>query len=252
MSKKAKKTKSFFNSPGVRLVLAIAIPIIVILIVIMIIVLLKPEEVREPRLVLDNFAEMLPEVPEDTERRIEEKLYTQVMESGVSEVPESGAMIRDGSVNRFTIRDEFYVGDFIVDIAEVEQSYIMEYYYGQLDDKKEIEASTSVMVYCVEDPDEVIYEDFVCRAGRDYVRPDPIQYVLPQEFSNYSLSYTYSLTSESGYAVVVTYDPPESVYLSGKLEAFENEKMGEIREYLMEAGMDPDDYEFIVKYKIVE
>ena len=129
MSKKKNNIKSFFGSSGVRLVLAVTIPIIVILIVIMIIVLLKPEEVRGPRLVIDNFAEMLPEVPGSTEQRIEERLYAQVMESGVSEVPESGAMIREGSVDDFTIRNEFYVGDFIVDIAEVEQSYIMEYYY---------------------------------------------------------------------------------------------------------------------------
>ena len=252
MNKKSNELKKFFSSPGVRLILILTIPIVVVLIGIMIYVLSRPDEVVEPVLVIDNFAEVLPEVPEDTERRIEEKLYTQVMESGVSEVPESGAMIREGSVDGFTIRDGFYVGDFIVDIAEVEQSYIMEYYYGQLDDKQETEGSASVMVYCIEDPDEVVYEDFICRANHDFVKPDPIQYILPQVFSDYNLSYTYSLTSESGYAVVVTYNPPESVYLSGKLEEFENEKMSAIREYLTEAGVDPDDYEFIVKYKIVE
>ena len=252
MSKKPNEFRKLFSSPGVRLVLVIAIPVIVILIGIMIYVLSRPDDVVEPVLVIDNFSEMLPEVPETTKRQIEERLYVQVAESGVSEVPESGAMIREGSVDGFTIRDEFHVGDFIVDITEVEQSYIMEFFYGRLDGKQETEGSASVTTYCIENPDEVIYEDFMCQANRDFVKPDPIQYILPQEFSDYSLSYTYSLTSESGYAVVVTYDPPESVYLSGKLEEFENEKMGEIRQYLTEAGVNPDDYEFIVKYKIVE
>ena len=252
MVKKSGDVKNLFSSPGVKLVLALAIPVIVILVVIMVYMLLRPEEVVEPVLVIDNFAEVLPEVPKDTEERIEEKLYTQVMESGVSEVPESGAMIREESVDGFTVRDEFYVGDFIVDIASVQQSYIVKYYYGELEGQYEMEASASVMLYCIEDPDEVIYKDFVCRAGRDFVKPDPIQYILPRDFSDYSLSYTYSLTSESGYAVVVTYDPPESVYLSGKLEEFENEKMDEIRQYLTESGVNPDDYEFVVRYKIVE
>ena len=252
MTRKNVDTRNTFSSPGVKLVLALAIPVIVILIIIMVYMLLKPEEIIEPRLTIDNFAEVLPEVPEDTEKQIEEKLYVQVAESGASEVPESGAMIRDGSVDGFTIQNEFHVGDFIVNIASVQQSYIVKYYYGELEGQYEMEASASVMLYCIEDPDEVIYKDFVCRAGRDFVKPDPIQYILPRDFSDYSLSYTYSLTSESGYAVVVVYDPPESVYLSGKLEEFENEKMDEIREYLMGMGVNPDDYEFVMKYKIVE
>ena len=252
MNKKENGVREFFNSAGVKLVLMLVIPVVVLLVAIMIYMLKRPEVVVEPRLTIDNFSEMLPEVPVETEKIIEEKLYNYVFDSGVEEVPNDGAMIRDGSVDGFTIRDEFYVGDFIVDIDSVQQSYIMEYYYGKLDGEAEAEGAASVMVYCIEDPEEVIYEDFVCDANRDFVKPDPIQYILPREFEDYELSYTYSLTSESGYAVVVTYDPPESIYLSGKVEEFENESMGKIREFLTESGVEPDRYEFVVKYKIVE
>ena len=252
MNQKKKGFGKIFESTGVKLVLAFTIPVIVLLIIIMVYMLTRPEEIVEPRLVIDNFSEMLPDVSKETEQRIEERLYNYVAESGVEVIPEDGAMIREGSVDGFTIQEKFHVGDFIVDIAEVEQSYIIEYYYGQLEDKQETEGSASVMVYCIEDPDEVVYATFVCKANRDFVKPDPIQFILPQAFSDYSLSYTYSLTSESGYAVVITYDPPESVYLSGKVEEFENKTMDEIREYLTRLGLEPDRYEFVSKYKIVE
>lgn len=251
MSNKRDEFKKYLDSSGVRIVIALAIPVIMILVIIMFYLLSRPEVVVEPTLAIDNFSEMLPNVPLDTERLIEEKLYSQVELSGVSSVPEDGATIREGSVDGFAIRD-FHVGDFIVDIASVQQSYIMKYYYGELEEQRETEGDTSVMVYCIENPDEVIYNDFACKANRDFVKPDPIQYILPQVFEGYSLTYTYSLTSESGYAVVVTYDPPESIYLSGKVEEFENESMGKIREFLTGAGVNPDDYEFVIKYKIVE
>lgn len=252
MSKKKNEVKEFFNSPGVKLVMIIAMPMIAILLLIMIFTITRLDIVGGPRLVIDDFAEELPEVPEDTRRRIEEKLYAQVEESGVSVVPEDGAMIREGSIDGFAVQRDLYVGDFIVDIDVVQESYIIKYYYGELNGGYELEASASVMLYCIENPDEVIYGDFQCLANHDYVKPDPIQYVLPREFEDYILSYTYSLTSESGYAVVVTYDPPESIYLSGRVEEFENESMGKIREFLIESGVEPDRYEFVVKYRIVE
>ena len=251
MQKKSQVGKGYLDSPGIRLILAVAIPVILILILIMIYIVTKPEVATEKRLMINNFGELLPEVPVETEYRIERKLYEQVAESGEKELPTEGAMIRAESVDGFMIQNSFHVGDFVVDIASIEQSYIVKYYYGELKGQNEMEALASVMIYCIEDPEEVKYRDFECKANNDYVKPDAIQYVVPRVFAGYELSYTYSLTSESGYAVVITYDPPESVYLTGRLEEFENESMDEIREYLSQAGVRPDDYEFITKYKIV-
>ena len=39
---------------------------------------------------------------------------------------------------------------------------------------------------------------------------------------------------------------------SGVWEEFENESMGKIREFLTGAGINPDDYEFVIKYRIIE
>ena len=75
MKKKNQLGKGFWESPGVKLVLAIAIPVIAILILIMIYMIMKPETMVESRLVIDNFGELLPEVPAETEHRIEERLY---------------------------------------------------------------------------------------------------------------------------------------------------------------------------------
>ena len=252
MSKNGSEIQKYLQSPGLRAVLFLTVPIIVILIIIMFVVILQPGRIEELRLVIDNIEEVLPDVPSETVHLIEEKLYMQVLESGVDMVPEDGAIIRENSWDGFTIQDKLYVGDFIVDIASVDQSYIMSYYYGELPDNNEMESAASVMTYCIEDPSEIIYVDFECRANHDFAKPDPIQYILPRLFDGYSLSYTYSLTSDSGYAIVVTYNPPESVYLDGKVEEFENESMSKIRSFLIQEGLDPERYEFVSKYEIVE
>ena len=250
MNKKERGIKKYLQSPGVKVVLALAIPIIIILILIMIYVLSQPETIVESRLVIDNFEVELPDVPSETRRRIEERLYSQVELSGVGSVPEDGAVIREGSVDGFTIQ-ELHVGDFIVDIDSVKQSYIAEYFYGSLEGMNEMEREASATLYCIEEPELVKYPDFRCKANRDFVKPDAVSYLLPKEFDGFTADYTYSLSSKSGYAVVVEYDPSESVYMSGRVEAYKTEKMNELKEYLKKAGVDPDAYEYIEKFKIV-
>ena len=241
-----------YDTPGVRMVLLIAGVMIVLLVLILVYMIIKPGEVVKPRIRIDNFAEVLPKVPEKTKQSIEERLYEQVamtVKEGAT-VPESGAMIRKGTIDGLSVKNSFVAGDFVVDMGAVEQSYIVEYYYGRLEEMNEIEGDAAVELYCIEDPELVIY-DFKCLAKRDFVKPDAISFLLPKMFDDYALSYTYSSTSESGYAVVVEYDPSESVYMSGKVGEFKAEKMAEIREYIEKAGLDPDEYEYIEKFKVV-
>lgn len=252
MEEMIKKIRKTFATPGVGLIMLIVVPVIVVLIIVIVYLVVSPSEIMEPGIIINNFEEVLPDVPNGTRKRIEERLYATVEESGIKDVPEEGAMIRLGSNDGFALQGTFHVGDFIVDIGAVQQSYIVKYFYGYMVGENETEPSASATLYCIEDPSQMIYADFDCKANRDYTRPDPVQYVLPYETDSYALTYTYSLTSASGYAVVVTYNPPEEVYLEGRLEQFENESMGEIYSYLTGAGVNPDDYEFIYKYKIVE
>lgn len=243
----------FFKAPGMKIVAGVAGAVIVALVLILIYMVNQPDVVEASKIAIDNFDEMVPGVPKDTKDEIEEELYTYVRNS-VSEdtlVPESGAMIRPGTVDGFTVSGTLHVGDFIVDIDAVKQSYITEYFYGGLEGMNEMEREASVTLYCIEEPDLVKYPDFRCEANRDYVKPDAIVYLLPKQFDGFEADYTYSLTSESGYAVVVEYDPPESVYMSGQVETYKAEKMNELKEYLKKAGLDPDAYEYIEKFKIV-
>ena len=243
----------FFRAPGMKIVAGVAGAVIVALVLILIYMINQPEVVEAPKIVIDNFDEMISGVPKDTKDKIEEELYTYVQNS-VSEntlVPESGAMIRSGTVGGFTVSDTLHVGDFIVDIDSVKQSYIAGYFYGSLEGMNEMEREASATLYCIEEPELVKYPDFRCKANRDFVKPDAISYLLPKEFDGFTADYTYSLSSKSGYAVVVEYDPSESVYMSGRVEAYKTEKMNELKEYLKKAGVDPDAYEYIEKFKIV-
>lgn len=254
MKKAQKGHKRLMEKPGVRIVLALAIVIIAVLVVVLIYVAMQPVAEDESRLVIDNFEEVLPEVPEETREAIEERLYLQVDGTLVEgqTIPTSGAMIRKGSEESFNIKQEFYGGDFIVDIPVLEQSYITEYHYGQLEGLNETEVSGAVGFYCIENPDLVIYPNFRCDAMRDFVKPDPIQYILPISMDRCEVSYTYSMSASSGYAVILTLNPTEVTYRSGKVDSFRNEKMAEVRGYIQKSGLNPDDYEYIVKYKIVE
>lgn len=245
--------QDLFQTPGMRIVAAVVGVVIVGLVLILIYMINQPEIVEEPKIVIDNFAEEEPEIPQATRNEIEEKLYSYVAES-ISEneaVPKAGAMIRAGTADGFTVDDTLHVGDFIIDIDSVEQSYIVEYFYGQIEGMNEMEGDASVTLYCIEEPDLIKYPDFRCQANRDFVKPDAISYVLPKVFDGFIADYTYSASSESGYAVVVEYDPPESVYMSGQVGTYKTEKMNELKEYLKKAGLNPDRYEYIEKFRIV-
>ena len=254
--KQKRDSQKFWNEPGVKLVLALVLPVIIVLIIVLIYFLSQPVVDSEGRIVIDNFDEVLPAVPNDTRNAIEERLYLQVDGSLTSGqvIPESGAMIREGSNEGFAVKDEFHVGDFIVDIPDVQQSYIVEYRYGELNMEglNETEVAGTVAFYCIENPDLVRYSNFRCDAMRDFVKPDPIQYILPVNIDRCELSYTYSTSSTSGYAVILTLNPTETTYRNGQVEAFRNDKMAEVREYIQKSGLNPDNYEYIVKYKIVE
>lgn len=246
-------TREFFKEPGVRMVTAIVLVVIVALIVILVYLLVKPEPVEEPKIRIDNFSELLPNVPEVTHRKIEEELYLYVSDALPSdeETPSSGALIREGTIDGFRILDEFHVGDFIVDIDSVQQSYIVEYHYGQLDGMQETEYEASVLMFCVENQELIKYPDFKCQANRDFTKPNAIQYVLPKEFDGFIANYTYSISSISGYAVVLEFNPPESVYESGSFESYKSEKTSELKNYLEKMGLDPNNYEYIEKFRIV-
>ena len=253
VAKQQKSTHDLFKEPGVRIIIGLTLIVIVILIAILLYLLAKPQLIEEPRIRIDNFSEFLPNVPEVTHRRIEEELYSYVSNAMQpnEEIPSSGALIREGTINGFDILDSFHVGDFIVDIDSVQQSYIAEYHYGRLDGMEETEYEASVSMFCIEDPELIKYPSFKCEANRDFTKPNAIQYVLPKVFDGFIANYTYSIASVSGYAIVLEFNPSESVYKSGKVEAYKAEKTKELKEYLQKMGLDPDDYEYIEKFRIV-
>ena len=258
ISNTIQKIRNFLNQPFARYGLLFFIVTALFAVIIVLVMNANHIEV-EPSLTINNFQEVLPNMPKNSRTIVEQKLYAQVKKSlkDNEKMPTSGALIRKESLYSFDVGGTLFSGDFIVDIDSVHQSYIIKYFYGGLDGEGEIESSAAVEFYCLTSQDKELYQDFECRKNNlaltDFTHDTPIVYLLPKNFSNqrYSLSYAPSTTSSSGYAVVIEFDPPEAVYLSGNLEDFVDEKMILIRSWLKENNMDPDDYEFIIKYKIV-
>ena len=243
------KLRNFFQSPGARLALYLTVPTIIVAFIIILVT--SRTTPSDPTLSIDNFSEVLPDVPEISRRAIEEKLYQEVA-AQVTPTPTSGALIRENSTYSFTLKPSFTVGDFIVDVESVQQSYRIKYFYGELEGSQETELSASVQLFCLA-ASEVIYENSVCPLSSDFSRSDPIEYLLPKDFpaDRYSLESTYSTTSSSGFRIIITLDPPESVYLSGETDAFEKETYEKVAEFLKTNGLDPENYEYFYKYKVV-
>ena len=224
------------------------------LFVVVILVLLVQSFMKEKAYVeMENQSVSEYNIPKNAEEFISENIWIAIRNNvaDVSKNDIKDVTIREGTYEETKNDDGTISANFIVDIDSVKQSYIAEYFYGSLEGMNEMEREASATLYCIEEPELVKFPDFHCKANRDFVKPDAISYLLPKEFDGFTADYTYSLSSKSGYAVVVEYDPSESVYMSGRVEAYKTEKMNELKEYLKKAGVDPDAYEYIEKFKIV-
>lgn len=188
--------------------LIIAVGLVIVLAAISIIPNIRFGANDGSRVRIGNWGEMEVQVPEDTRKVIEETLYEQVgMNMDGKNIPSSGAKIRIGT-QRFVKTDVgIMVSDFIVDIPGIEQSYIMQYFYGDgsadlqmaFNDGQELEIGASVVSYCITDQDSIIYPDFKCQDKYGAYDSDRLinafyfRFILP-----------HTLTLSSGEEAVVT------------------------------------------------
>lgn len=151
------------------------------------------------RLRIDNWREALPSVPESTRIRVEEVLRNQVSVNLDGNVPSSGAKIRVGSQKTIEANGGLVLGDFIVDIPDIQQSYIIQYFYGNdsgstyvgINNGQEFEESASVAAYCITNQEDIIYPDFACRDGS----------VLSNSDTSISIFYVSFLSSQAEISV---------------------------------------------------
>lgn len=168
-----------------------------------------------PKLTIKNWETTLPQVPENSRTRIEERLYSQVVMNLTENVPTSGGEIRDGSTTEVDVRDNFTVGDFIVDIPSIEQSYIIQYFYGELDGEQETEMAASVRTYCITDENNMIYDSFACKD--DYGARDSEKFIQNFYFG-YVLPHTEVLPNSKNAVVTMEYMDGGAIRLNISVE----------------------------------
>lgn len=238
MTERLDKIREFFAEPGHRLAIYFVIPVIMVAII-AVVAIVKNNSESKPMMRINNFAKLLPDVPESTRDRIEVLLYEKVEHSGASNIPTSGAMIEADSIDSFTLQTSFTVGEFVVKIDPLDVSYRVQYFYGQLENANETEGEASVSIYNMDD--------------YDYEKIEPIRYLLPVSFEKdrYSLASTVSIKSKSGYAVIITLDPSEYTYRNGNLESFKTDVTEKAREFFKHNNLNLDDYEIFYRYKVI-
>ncbi len=238
MTERLDKIREFFAEPGHRLAIYFVIPVIVVAIIAVVAIVMNNSE-SKPKIRIDNFAKLLPDVPESTRNRIEVLLYEKVEHSGASNIPTSGAMIEADSIDSFMLQTSFTVGEFVVKIDPLDASYRVQYFYGQLENANETEGEASVSIYNMDD--------------YDYEKIEPIRYLLPISFTSdrYSLNSTVSVKSKSGYAVIVTLNPSKDAYLNDSLDSFKAGVTEKVRNFFSHNGLNLDDYEIFYRYKVI-
>ena len=102
---------------------------------------------------------------------IRHKLYEAVaFNSETNNIPESGAIIRDGSlINNFYEDFDMNYLSFIVDLSNVEQSYRIYYEWSNDENNQYVSPDDAGAVMCVDD-DEIIYDEFNCKNNDKYYK----------------------------------------------------------------------------------
>lgn len=112
---------------------------------------------------LDNFSTYYNDAPTDKWQVICNQLYNAAVKNGVGEnsVPANGAMVRaDTVISEYDSGTDVHYGSFIVDIAEIEHSYRVQFEWSS-DLANPHLSGYAVLVTCPEN-DEMIYSSFEC------------------------------------------------------------------------------------------
>lgn len=110
-------------------------------------------------------------------------LNSALRENGVSTPPPYGGLIREGTYEQGALGVNKYVSNFVVDVAEAQQSYRVYLVWGGIDSVEEFD--NYVMLRCVEE-DQKIYENFDCK------EPTPLSSEKAAKAENYLPHVEYS------------------------------------------------------------
>lgn len=117
-----------------------------------------------PEIKIDNLTNTYNNIPSDEQDLISSELYNIVSKNSEAntEIPTSGAIIRDDSATSdYDSNNAVYSGSFIVDIPEIEQSYLVQFEWSP-SSKSQGLGGYPVMISCLPS-DKQIYPNFTCK-----------------------------------------------------------------------------------------
>lgn len=220
--------------------------IVIIVLVSILVNLLKPNPYG-PEIIINNFDMFFDEVPGDRKDLVQASLYNVVSRNitdNILSIPESGAMIRDGSVeSHYSENEGVWVGSFIVDIEEIRQSYDGFFEWGG---NGESFGGGYVALFTCLRTDQLIYGDFDCKDmfSDDISTKFPITTKLPLTVSEYSNNYTKYVNYYIGYTIS---DDHDEIVID--IKDYIGNGREDALQKIRDLGYDPDDYE--IDYKNV-
>ncbi len=191
-----------------------AIALFCIIVIILIVITLQQIFHKNPygeEIKINNFTEYYPQVPRDRRDAVFSSLHDMIASNSKPDaiIPKSGAIIRENTAQSNYNEDlQNYYGSFIVDIAEIQQSYNVQFAWTE--DRKAVLYGDSMLITCVHG-DKVIYNNFVCTDAvieqenetNDILERFPIMKVLPIDIEYYADGYGaythYTISSDFGY-----------------------------------------------------
>lgn len=126
---------------------------------------------KDELLRIDNFSDYYYHVPEKTKNTIFSTLYGTVLKNSSNRAPHSGAVIRDSEPYLYTYNNDYtgYYGEFVVDIPEIQQSYLVKFTFNE--DPDSFMGGFASLIYCLP-KDKMIYPDFDCKENLPFVTED--------------------------------------------------------------------------------
>ena len=155
-----------------RMIRNIGIVIVAVVFLAVILVLLVKDFTRgTDYLMIDNFDGYYYNVPDSTKENIFLDLKKTVELNLSQGVPQSGAMIRNTEPYLYTYnaKNGWYVGSFVVDIPNIQQSYKVEFNYSE--DPDYAIGGYAVLIYCLPD-DKMVYPDFGCKENLPFIKEE--------------------------------------------------------------------------------
>lgn len=201
---------------------------------------------------INNFSEYYPEVPEDRRDVVFNGLYNIIVNNSEpnATIPKSGAIIRENTAqSNFDEDIQNYRGSFIVDIAEIQQSYNVQFAWTEK--RGEVLYGDSLLITCIHGND-VIYNNFTCSDALTEQKDEtnailerfPIMKILPIDIEYYVGGYGayvhYTISSDFGYNEdedKQTFSVLISDYTGGNYE--------DALQKITDRGFNPKDYNII-------